>query len=254
MRLLHVVDSDKVTALPLSQTSSATLRIKEELARKRMSRATLADLAKISLSSLEKGLSGRRNFTDQTLIRIEGVLGLRLRNTRLGPGVIAPDTLGSYSRAAVKWLEGTYVTLRPSTSNAEAIYSYRIDIAWDDDEGQLVFQEASRTDIAYSQAGDVAVSHQSGHIYLITNRHGQHRLITLSRQGVTGELYGLLLTLQTDTGARLVPVAMPIVLVPLSQVGMPPRYGTITASDSCHAMFKNFLDRTLEGGFAKMMR
>jgi transcriptional regulator with XRE-family HTH domain len=253
MRLLHVVENERVTALPLPQTSAAALRIKEELARKRMSRASLADLAKISLSSLEKGLSGRRNFTDQTLIRIESVLGLRLRSSKLGPGVIAPDSLGSYSRPAVKWLEGTYVTLRPSTSKPDAIYAYSIDITWDDDEGNLVFQEASRTDTAYAQSGDVAVSHQSGHIYLSTNRHGQHRLITLSRQGVTGELYGLLLTLQTDKGARLLPVAMPIVLVPLAQLGAPPRYGTITEKDASYERFKAFVERTIAGGFAKLV-
>ena len=38
-------------------------QIREELARRRMSRKGLADQAKISISTLEKALSGRRPFT-----------------------------------------------------------------------------------------------------------------------------------------------------------------------------------------------
>jgi len=44
----------------------------------------------------------------------------------------------------------------------------------------LVFREGERQDAAYTQFGEVAVPNQSGHIYLVTNRHGQHRLITVS--------------------------------------------------------------------------
>ncbi len=253
MRLLHVVHSETTNGMPIPQTPAAAVRIKEELARKRISRAGLAAQARISLSSLEKGLSGRRIFTDQTLIRIEGVLGIRLRGSKLGPGVIAPETLGSYSRPAVKWLEGGYILARPSTSKQPALYTYGVDITWDDDLGHLVFEEKARTDKAYAQTGEVAVSHQSGHIYLITNKHGQHRLITLSRQGVTGELYGLLLTLQTDRGARLVPVSMPVVLIPLNQLGDVPSYGTISEGDKSYAKIRVYLDRTIAGGFATMM-
>ena len=45
--------------------------IREELARRRMSRRGLADLAKISISTLEKVLSGRRPFTLADLSREE---------------------------------------------------------------------------------------------------------------------------------------------------------------------------------------
>ena len=43
---------------------------------------------------------------------------------------------------------------------------------------------------------------QSGHIYLVTNRHGQHRLITVSRPTITGEMYGILTTLLAGRGSR----------------------------------------------------
>ena len=52
----------------------ATL-IREELARRRISRQLLADQAKISISTLEKALSGRRPFTLATTIRLEQALG-----------------------------------------------------------------------------------------------------------------------------------------------------------------------------------
>jgi transcriptional regulator with XRE-family HTH domain len=46
-------------------------QIREELARRRLSRQHLADKAKISLSTLEKALTGSRPFTLATVVRIE---------------------------------------------------------------------------------------------------------------------------------------------------------------------------------------
>jgi transcriptional regulator with XRE-family HTH domain len=228
-------------------------KLKEELARRRMSRAALAYKAKISISSLEKGLSGKRKFTDQTLIRIEQVLDIRLRSNASNPGLIAPETMGSYSRPAVKWLEGSYLTIRPSISRVPSIYAYNTEISWNETAGHLVFQEKARADRAYAQTGHVSVSHQSGHIYLATNAHGQNRLMILSRQGITGELYGLLLTLRTEKGARLLPVSMPVVLVPFSQLQDTPAFGTISENHKAYARQRSWLDRTLQDGFAVMM-
>src|SRR5947199_5780824 len=45
--------------------------IREQLARRRISRQHLADQAKISISTLEKALSGRRPFTLATTVRLE---------------------------------------------------------------------------------------------------------------------------------------------------------------------------------------
>ena len=53
--------------------------IREQLARRRMSRQHLADQAKISISTLEKALSGRRPFTLATTVRLEEALGVSLR-------------------------------------------------------------------------------------------------------------------------------------------------------------------------------
>ena len=188
-----------------------------------MTRQQLAAIAKISLSTLEKALSGRRPFTLATLVRLEEALTVSLRQRNsvavndVPPG-LAPDGLGSYSRPAVAWMEGDYVTLRPSFSEPEAIYAYLTQIRWDQVASNLVFSESERIDAEYTQGGAVSAPHQSGHIYLVTNKHGQYRLIIVSRPTIRGELHGILTTLQVGRGAQLTPVATPIVLVPFKTV------------------------------------
>src|ERR1043165_6437320 len=108
--------------LSAEQSRQVAELVREELARRRISRQTLAEQAKLSLSTLEKVLGGRRPFTLATTVRLEQALGVSLRKTSDAPapvapngnGDVAPDGLGAYSRRAVAWLEGTYVTVRPS--------------------------------------------------------------------------------------------------------------------------------------------
>jgi transcriptional regulator with XRE-family HTH domain len=85
------------------ETGDAARKIREELARQRMSRARLADRAKISLSALEKCLTGKRKFTEATLTRIGDVLGLALADH--ASATAAADELGGYARATVSWLD-----------------------------------------------------------------------------------------------------------------------------------------------------
>ena len=133
-------------------------------------------------------------------------------------GDIAPDSLGAYSRRAVAWIEGTYVTIRPSFGDKDAIFAYRTEIAWDEAASSLVFHESDRQDALYTQFGEVAVPNQSGHIYLVTNRHGQHRLITLARLAISNEMYGIITTLLAGRGSLLTPIAAPIAYVPIKMV------------------------------------
>ena len=62
---------------------------------------------------------------------------------------------------------------------------------------------------------------QSGHIYLVTNRHGQYRLITVSRPTINGEMYGIMTTLLAGRGSLLTPIASPIAFVPLQAIAKP---------------------------------
>ena len=130
------------TKLTDDQNRAVATLIREELARRRISRQKLADQARISISTLEKALSGRRPFTLSTTIRLEQALGVALRNNHAPAPVthgVAPDELGFYSRRAVQWIEGAYLTLRPSFGDKDAIYAYRTEIAWDDKSSRLTF-------------------------------------------------------------------------------------------------------------------
>src|SRR3954468_7076719 len=104
--------TDKQLSDEQSRQVAATVR--EELARRRISRQHLAEQAKISISTLEKALGGRRPFTLATTVRLEQALGVSLRTDNTPPpapqnGDVAPDSLGAYSRRAVNWMEGSYL-------------------------------------------------------------------------------------------------------------------------------------------------
>src|SRR5262249_15330844 len=147
------------------------------------------------------------------------------------------------------WIEGTYLTLRPSFGDPNAIYAYRTEIAWDDQCSSLVFHESERIDMAFTHAGTVSVPHQSGHIYLVVNRNGQYRLIIVSRPTISGEMYGILTTLQVGRGSQLMPVAAPVAMVPTKAV-KDIQFGQIQAADRCHALYRKYLKRTVEEQFA----
>ncbi len=232
----------------------------EELARRRLSRQQLAQQARISLSTLEKALSGRRPFTLATVVRLEQALGVSLRGEAERVSTpkaarateLAPDEVGSYVRAAVAWIEGAYLTIRPSFGDKGAIYAYRTEIFWDAARSSLAFRESERIDAAFSQQGIVSVPSFSGHIYLVTNEHGQYRLIVVGRPSINREMHGILTTLQVGRGAHLIPVSAPIALVPfrgLAQV----HFGRIHAGHSAYAQYRALLRRTLDEPFAVLL-
>ena len=245
--------------LSAEQSRQIADTIREEIARRRISRQSLAELAKLSLSTLEKVLGGRRPFTLATTVRLEQALGVSLRKTPEAPapaaavnGEVAPDGLGAYSRRAVAWIEGTYVTVRPSFGDKEAVYAYRTDIAWDIASSSLLFHEGERLDAAYTQYGEVSVPNESGHIYLVTNRHGQHRLITVSRPTILGEMYGIITTLLAGRGSLLTPVAAPIAFLPIKMIPNP-TLGRISSGDANYAIYREHLRKTIDEPFAMFL-
>jgi transcriptional regulator with XRE-family HTH domain len=246
--------------LSAEQSRQVAELVREELARRRISRQALAEQAKLSLSTLEKVLGGRRPFTLATTVRLEQALGVSLRKGKdAAPppaavnGEVSPDGLGAYSRRAVTWLEGTYITVRPSFGDKDAIYAYRTDIAWDAPSSSLVFREGERLDAAYTQYGEVAVPNQSGHIYLVTNRHGQHRLITVSRPTILGEMYGIITTLLAGRGSLLTPIAAPIAFLPIKMIAKP-TLGRVTKEDANYATYREHLRKTTEEPFALFLQ
>lgn len=243
-----------------SENDALALRVREEMARRRLSREGLAADARISLSTLEKALAGTRPFTLATIVRLEETLGVRLRatpaaaldGTESAPHGVAPADLGGYSRTSVAWLEGSFLTLRPSFGGNGAIYAYRTDIGWDHDTSCLSFREAERIDTDFTQFGVVSVPHQSAHVYLVTNRHGQYRMIVLARPVITGEMHGLLTTLLAGRGAHLSPVAAPILLKPMRSVTAP-AFGRIQPGQPSYAAYSQLLAKTLDQGFATLL-
>jgi transcriptional regulator with XRE-family HTH domain len=240
--------------LSAAQSRAIAQNVREALARRRLSRQTLADEARISISTLEKALAGRRPFTLATTIRLEEALGQSLRQPAEQAPVPelprhAPDELGAYARQGVSWLEGCYLTLRPSFETAGVIFAYRTEIAWDTDSARLVFREAERIDAPFAQSGSVAVPSQSGMVYLTTNWHGQHRLAVLGRPNIRGEMYGILTTLHAGRGMQLTPAAAPLALLP-ERVAAELRYGRIAPHEATYAAYRAHLDRVHADGYA----
>jgi transcriptional regulator with XRE-family HTH domain len=240
--------------LSIEQSLQVADTVREEIARRRISRQSLAEQAKLSLSTLEKALGGRRPFTLATTVRLEQALGVSLRKALDAPAVpingdIAPDSLGAYSRRAVTWIEGTYLTVRPSFGDKAAIYAYHTEIAWDATASSLLFREGERLDVAFTQFGEVAVPNQSGFIYLVTNRRGQHRLITVSRPTISGEMYGIITTLLAGRGSLLTPIAAPIAFLPIKNIPTP-SVGRISSGDANYDVYREHLRRTTDEPFA----
>ncbi|HEX6741321.1 MAG TPA: helix-turn-helix transcriptional regulator [Sphingomicrobium sp.] len=239
--------------LSVEGSKAVALIVREELARRRLSRQWLADAAKVSLSTLEKALAGSRPFTLATVVRLEGALGTSLRHRPAADSVVrpfAPDAMGAYSRPAVQWLEGSYLTLRPSFSEADAVFAYLTSIAWDDAQGHLVFSEAARTDSQYEQKGFVSFPSISGAIYLVTISEGQYRVAILNRPVGGGGMSGILLTLAAGEGAQLTPAAVPIALVP-TRLSADPQVGVIRKGDECFAEYRECVDRVTQRGYAR---
>ena len=230
------------------QSRAVAALIREELARRRISRQHLADQAKISISTLEKALAGRRPFTLATTIRLEEALGVALRKAGTDFAGLAPAELGFYSRPAVAFIEGCYLTLRPSFGDPTAIYAYRTEICWDADCSSLIFRESERIDAEFAQQGLVSVPNESGYVYLVTNRQGQYRLVIVSRP-IYGEMFGVMTTLQVGRGNQLLPVSVPIVYVALKGLTNV-EFGRITAGHARYEDYRKHLRRTIEEQFA----
>lgn len=226
------------------------LRVREELARRRLSRQWLADESRVSLSTLEKALSGRRPFTLATVVRLEDALGTSLRGLpEPAAHAFAPESMGAYVRPGVQWLEGSYLTLRPSFSEPGAVFAYLTEIAWSEAKGHLVFSEAGRLDSQYEQKGFVSFPHLSGSIYLVTIFEGQYRLALLNRPAGGGTISGILTTLAAGQGAQLIPAAVPIAFLPMANRS-DPQLGVVRSGDPDYEDYRSCVDCVTERGFA----
>lgn len=226
-------------AMKPAQSQQIADHVREAMARRRMSRKALADQAGISVSTLEKALAGDRPFSLATLVRVEQALGVSLRSIVTATPQVAPPELGSYVRSAVTWLEGEYLTLRPSFEAGGGIHAYCTIIGWDESRNCLQFSERERFDSANAQVGLVCLPAAKGKVYLSTAERGEMRLAILNSPTRGGQLSGLLLTLAA--GAPGLPVATPIVLAPRQPQH---QFGRITSEVPAYAQYQTMLAET----------
>ena len=223
--------------LSAEQSRQIAETIREEIARRRISRQSLAEQAKLSLSTLEKVLGGRRPFTlgdhraagagarrvlAQVASGVRACPGQRRCRPRRSRRLFAPrgraDRRDLHHHASVVRRQGRDLRL----SHRDRLGRGGI---------VLLFREGERLDTDFSQFGEVAVPNQSGFIYLVTNRHGQHRVITVSRPTITGEMYGIITTLLAGRGSQLTPIAAPIALLPVQNIANP-SVGRVMSGDA----------------------
>src|SRR3954451_1305141 len=99
MKEVTMQTPDKQLSAEQSRQIAAVIR--EEIARRRISRQHLAEQARLSISTLEKALGGQRPFTLATTVRLEQALGVSLRKKQepstvtLPAADVAPDSLGA---------------------------------------------------------------------------------------------------------------------------------------------------------------
>src|SRR5262249_47737345 len=166
-------------------------------------------------------------------------------------GGLAPGDLGFYSRQSVAFIEATYLTLRPSFGEPGAIYAYRTEICWDAESSSLIFKESERLDADFAQQGTVSVPHESGYVYLVTNRQGQYRLVIVSRP-TYGEMFGIMTTLQLGRGNQLVPGSAAIAYVSLEGLSNV-EFGRLPSGHPCYEAYRRYLNRTVEEQFARFL-
>lgn len=214
--------------------------IRRELARRHLDRKWLAHASGISLSQLDKLLSGQRSFSLDTRVRIEQALGLRFDQLEepapaAAPSVhsdVAPPELGAYTRRSVQWMMRDFRAVRPMVDGSGRLLSYRTRIFWVEAAGHLAFREDNRPPGWLSHSGDVSLPSESGHVYLLTRCEGQYRLAILCRRA-GGVLSGHQLTLAEMPDGQLAPATFPLALTPIIQGPEEPSldFGIFPATD-----------------------
>jgi hypothetical protein len=71
----------------------------------------------------------------------------------------------------------------------------------------------------------------------------------VSRPTISGEMYGIITTLQIGRGSQLTPVSAPVAMVPVS-AAKEIQFGQIRVGDRCYERYRRYLKRTLDDQFA----
>lgn len=254
-------------AQPINRGEALDL-IKTAMVEKKMTQAELADASDCHEKTIQNLLGGR-SVRDQTLFDVCMVLGLDFHLLRdawhgetvavaNGPmelkgegGVVAPVYMGAYTRAAVDHYIGSYLTLRRSFTQPDAIVAYRTDITWDADWPSLLFQERDRPDAPYSHRGRLYIPSSSMFIHLVSLTKGAMRMIIVSQIDRTGEMRGLVTTLNKQR-ATFTPVATPIVYCRRDTFS-DDSLGEIGTRHRHYKKYQSLIQDTIEQGYARLV-
>ncbi len=251
------------TTVSKSAREVALAQIKTAMIEKKLTQAELADAADCHEKTIQNLLGGR-SVRDQTLFDVCMVLGLDFdelksawngangvpREPRAEGGMVAPVYMGAYTRAAVDHYIGSYLTLRPSFSQADTIVAYRTDISWDPDWPSLLFQERDRADAPYSHRGRLYIPASSMFIHLVSLTKGAMRMVVVSQIDRFGEMRGIITTLYKH-GAMLQPVATPIVYA--KRETFDGSFGEVAKESASYPEYKTLLDETTAQGYARLV-
>jgi len=247
-----------------SAREAALAQLKTAMIEKKLTQSELADAADCHEKTIQNLLGGR-SVRDQTLFDVCVVLGLDFEKIRTAwngggsgapsdlhgeGGVVAPVYMGAYARAAVDHYFGSYLTLRPSFSQAHSIVAYRTDITWDAEWPSLLFQERDRPDAPYSHRGRLYIPSSSSFIHLVSLTKGAMRMVVVSQVDRFGEMRGIMTTLHKH-GAMLVPVATPILYAKRESFDGP--FGTIGADSPAYKGYRAALEETVAQGYARLV-
>jgi transcriptional regulator with XRE-family HTH domain len=252
---------------PNSKERAAAVQvIRTAMVEKKLTQAELADAADCHEKTIQNLLHGKP-VREQTLFDVAMVLGLdyqRLKEAWFGSmstaqpmelkgegGVVAPVYMGAYTRAAVDHYIGSYLTIRPAFAKSDAIVAYRTDIVWDPEWPSLLFEERERPDAAFSHRGRLYVPASSMYIHLVSLTKGAMRMVLVSQIDQTGEMRGLITTLNKQR-AMFVPVSAPIVYMKRQEFKSL-TLGEITPKQPEYKIYKGLLDSALEEGYARLV-
>ncbi|HMO30091.1 toll/interleukin-1 receptor domain-containing protein [Enterovirga sp.] len=164
----------------------------------------------------------------------------------------APAQWGGYARSSLSHYPGTYLVMRPAFKQPANIYTYLVDVSWDDAGGGLVFAEKARADSRHTQHGRIWIPNPSNHLYFVSGQDGWLRSITLSLLDEDNVMRGIVSTLHNISGALYVPVAAPIVFVKQENLE-DETLGDVTPADPRHARYRALLKRAVEDGEAQLI-
>lgn len=145
-----------------------------------------------------------------SLQKIDSVLNTNFSNARQS----AEAELGSYSKdLAIEAWVGKYQTIRPSKT-FDSYLVFDTDLYWSNEKFCMCFCEEA-LEIKNEKHGKVALFINSDIAFFLSNssRGLGYKQITVSRDPLSGDMYGISLTLTQTTNGSLVPTAFPTIFL-----------------------------------------